>query len=508
MNLEFLSARNGQQTCSADGRFLHSSFNPQVEAQRFVDAMQCSFEPAAIVLMGTCLSWCVEPLKNRFPNTELIAVHYDSRFAEYSNGWNYSFTVTDEAESASFSNSLFNILGEEKLMITQFVSWKPSESVWPDQNTLSWRAVKSSMDMAQSVLTTRNHFNLRWFKNTVRNLSRIKRYAIPEKTSKPILVTASGPNLNKVLPFIRDNRTSFMLIAASSSISTLLANDIIPDFCISTDGGYYAKKHLRAYDTDSRLKNVPLIISGESAVPSSLTDKIPFTLLSYGDGIETILAEHLSLPSIRGLRNGTVSGTAAALALSLTTGNVYMCGLDLAPGKGFQHAEPNENDVPLFTGQSRIKTLESAQAGSRYASGSLGIYRQWFSNQNEAFNSRVFRLASESETLETLGSLKDISPETIKLPKSTDTSRKNAPSFYKIQDAPAACGQKMTDYLLSVCDLLQENPDNTRNDIWYSSIAIKTFISYLRMNPETKAEELSKLLNETTAVIKEVICHV
>lgn len=507
MELSFFPSRNGQQTCSADGRLLHSSFNPENEAQRFVQSFSCGFTPSAIVLIGACLPFCVKPLRERFPDTLLIAVQHDAVFEPYAADWDRSFTVSDETSAFSFCNSLYDYLGEEKLVTAQFISWKAAETAWPSENKYTWEAIRSCMVKAQSVLSTRNWFNLRWFRNTVHNLSRIHTFAIPEKTNLPVIVTASGPSLTKVLPFLKANRSAFILIAASSSISTLLSNDIVPDFCISTDGGHYATRHLRAYQTDSRLKNVPLIISAESAVPSPLLSEVPFILLTYGDAIETVLAEYIHIPSVKGMRNGTVSGTAAAFAAGITTGKVYMCGLDLAPGKGFQHAEPNENDVPVFTGQSRIKTLESNQASSRYGSGSLSLYRDWFSSQNESFTSKVFRLLSDDEVLEKLGSMHDVRCGDLAF-KGGRLSAAGTRKTFSMISAGSGNASSIRTYLSSVITYIHDNPSDEKCTLWYSSLTLKQYIESLRMNPEAREDELPRLASAATSVIKDVIGNV
>lgn len=515
MNLQFLNARNGQQTCSADGRYLHSSFNPEIEAERFIQSVSCTFEPEAVVLSGACLPWCLPALKEKFPSAKLIVSQYDVHFEPYSAGWDQAFFITNSKEAQDFSASLFNLLGEEKLMTTLFLSWKPSETVWPDESRLFWEATKACMEKAQSVLTTRNWFNLRWFKNTVRNLSSIHHYSLIEKTDLPVVVTASGPSLTTALPFLKANRNSFCLIAASSSISTLLANDIIPDACISTDGGWYATRHLRCYQTDERLKNVPLIISAESAVPASLYAYVPFVLLSYGDAIETLLIDELKLPVIKGLRNGTVSGTAAALASSLTSGKVYLCGLDLAPGKGFQHAEPNENDVPLFAGQTRLRSVETSQTASRFSSGSLSLYREWFSTQGPEFTSRIFRLISENDDLEPLGTMKDVFIEKLFFPKQKSNVPENfcvtsiaKPYYDAASDSGSNIHDRIRSYLYSAASFIENHPEDKANYIWFSTLAIKTYINWLRMSRESRQTGLTALVQETISGIKEVASHV
>lgn len=509
MDLQFFSARNGQLTCSAESRYLHSSFNPQAEAERFVSSISHSFEPHAIIVFGACLSWSIEPLRKAFPHSRLIAIQFNHAFENYSSEWDNVFYVTNETEASLFSIRLFELLGEEKLVASQFVSWKAAENIWPEESRFAWKALNNCLKKAQDILTSRDWFNIRWFKNTVRSLSSITTFAIPEKTDKTVIITASGPSLSNTIPFIRNNRDSFILLAASSSISTLLYNDIVPDFCISTDGGWYAKRHLRLYQTDNRLKHVPLIISAESAIPFPLFSSIPFILLTYGDSVETLLSTQSNIPSVPGLRNGTVSGTAVAFAASLTSGNIYICGLDLAPGKGFQHSEPNENDIPLFQSLSRINTVESFQSRPRFSSGSLALYREWFSSLPETLTSRVFRLISENDQLERLGNMTDVYIEHIDFKESMDGFPKiQSKTTYKTYPASKETKSVIKTVLYAAADYIEEHPEDENCYLWYSSIALKQYVNCLRMNNTDRIPALNVLAHDTAELIREVVKNV
>ena len=61
----------------------------------------------------------------------------------------------------------------------------------------------------------------------------------------PVLIVASGPSLKNILEFIKTNQNNFFIICCSSAIKSLINNSITPDFCISTDGGFWAKTHLK-----------------------------------------------------------------------------------------------------------------------------------------------------------------------------------------------------------------------------------------------------------------------
>jgi hypothetical protein len=107
-------------------------------------------------------------------------------------------------------------------------------------------------------------------------------------------------------------------------------------------------------------------------------------------------------------RNGTVSGTAACFALSITTGDVFFCGLDLASSPGFQHTNPNRLDMRSRPDDFRLKPLAHRLAESSFSSGALSVYRRWFASRSPAFTGRVYRISAEPYP-ELVGALSDLS---------------------------------------------------------------------------------------------------
>jgi hypothetical protein len=109
-------------------------------------------------------------------------------------------------------------------------------------------------------------------------------------------------------------------------------------------------------------------------------------------------------------RNGTVSGTAACFALSITAGDVFFCGLDLAPGKGFQHSLPNRLETENQTKDFRLTPLVGRCSLSSLSSGALGIYRAWFAAQDDSFASRIYRITFRPYG-NSLGKIRELSGE-------------------------------------------------------------------------------------------------
>ena len=495
MEILLIPSKNGSLTCSKGTVSLHSTFNPEKEAERFVSLIETSYTPSFIVITGPCLGYSEPFLRGRFPKAKIIAIQYSSDFQEYTKSWDHSFFITKQSDTDFINDRLFSIIGEEKLFSTLFISWKPSEKAWPELASSLWKAFKDLLAKAESVISTRNFFNRRWFLNSIRFYSSVKSICIPEKTDKPIVVTASGPSLGHALPFLKKHRESFVLIAASSSVLPLLENGIIPDFCITTDGGWWAKKHLEPLEQLVRRGvSVPLIAPPESAVPSELFSNAPIVPLSYGDFPDKLFFDATNIPFVTGERNGTVSGTAAVLALNMTTSSVFFCGLDLAPSlKGFQHTQPNALEPINSLKDSRIKPTETRITASAFSgSGSLCIYRNWFSSRNESFYKRVFRLVSEKDSLEPIPHLKDIHivseiPECF-----INGGSKPSVSYKTAESDTIRTKMQVYNFLEKIKAEIDTNPENPYNIDWYKIAALKEVVLSERAGNKTVSDEIIK----------------
>lgn len=506
MDILISTSRNGSLTCSKDSVSLHSTFNPEKEAERFVSLLEASYIPSFIVITGPCLGYAEPFLRERFPKAKIISIQYSEDFEEYSDKWDYSFCMTQKMGAELICDKLYSIIGEEKLFSTLFTSWKPSEKAWPEQAMSLWSAFKNLFSKAESVISTRDFFNRRWFLNTIRFFCSVKNVTLPKPTNMPIVITASGPSLSHALPFLKKHRDSFVLMAASSSILPLIENGLTPDYCITTDGGWWAKKHLEPlirYDI-----SVPIIAPPEAAIPNELLNAGTIIPLSYADFPDKNLFKASDIPHFLGERNGTVSGTAASLALTLTSGDVFFCGLDLASSKGYQHTQPNALEPINGMADNRRKPLETRCAASSYSGhSSLTIYRDWFSSRNESFYKRVFRIITTNDKLEPIPRLQDINidKEVPNCLLSTGTNIRK-PDVLKI-DADNN-SKSVIEYLDAAKHEIDTTEKNEYNESWYKMAALKDIILSERNGCNTISSEIHEkaisFLNEGISLANKI----
>lgn len=411
MSFEFSTAKNGAETCSYNGKFLHSKYNPQNEGEKFVANLAADFSPSCIIIIEPALSYCVPFLRNRFKDASLYAIRCSRDFSKTDALWDKVFYF--DSDKDKLSNDLFYSLGEETLFSAAFFEWTPSRGVFTEETAEIWQAIKSAVLKARDVLGTRSHFAKRWFKNSfifAANITNTEQLSVGDS---PVIIAASGRSLETSLPYLQTQRNKFFLIAVSSAYSALLRYGIIPDLVISTDGGYWAKRHIAFPASDKMLKEAnarPLFaFSSEAAVPRKILETQRILPLCYDDGSSRIFFQSAGISFMNARRNGTVSGTAAEFALTITTGPVFFCGLDQAPAKGFQHTQPNALDMDAETTFNRIKPKESKFAMSQFSSaGSLEIYRNWFITRSEYFSARLFRLSDNFRFSFGLGKIRDI----------------------------------------------------------------------------------------------------
>ncbi|MBO4728235.1 MAG: motility associated factor glycosyltransferase family protein [Spirochaetaceae bacterium] len=508
--ISFATAKNGSKTCIKDGFPLHSSYNPEKEAERFVAALDVPFEPSWIIITEPALSYPAQFLRQKFPNTKICAIRFCKDFIDYDKNWDKVFYF----ESSNLKDELFNFFGEEATGSLFFASWKPSENAFPDIYIEAWQNIKSYITLSRDVLGTRIYFNKRWNKNSLKFALYVKNVLDFKicKIDKPVVIVASGPSLERIIPYLKANRGSFFLLAVSSAVRPLIEQQLIPDAVISTDGGWYAQEHLKQLNF---FKDIPLFISTESYLPAKMLQSNTIVPLSYKDSIEALLLEKAGIDAVKAERNGTVSGTAAELALQLSD-EVFFCGLDLCSSNGFQHTQPNELELDKVPFDNRLSPLETRTALSTFASDSLSIYRNWFSTRPESFTSRVKRVYHSSAPLKfKLGNIEDIDEKAFE-----NTLKKHAPKnaayFDTVQFQNLQTSAERTKKLKDYFSELRNSFDGYYNsnkpagnapfelELWFKSLSLGDYLSLSQRHEkmsETMYNNLKDSLNGLEGIL-------
>ena len=400
--VHFENAKNGELTCKINDKYLHSKYSPTNEAKTFVNNIDCSFNPAVIFVVGAGLPYCFSYLKARFPLAIVATIQCTKDFLKYDTSWDTVFYLNDNEKN--LSEKIFSTFGEDKLFSTLCISWNPSLQIFAEKTQRALKAVLKSIAQSKDLLITRTFFNKRWTLNTLRFFTFLHSVATIKTGTQSVFIAASGPSLKDSMPFIKRNRKKIFLVAVSSSCNYFIENNIFPDVAISTDGGYYAKKHLECLID----KNIPIMLSAESAFPAKLLEQNKVIPLCYNDGLEAELFSMCGIPHVGASRNGTVSGTAVSLFLKLSNGPILLGGLDLCTNKNFVHVNPNKLELLDSLSDNRFLPLSTRTVTNSFNSTALEIYRSWFEGLPSNSKNRLFRIFSEPSNQISLAGIKDI----------------------------------------------------------------------------------------------------
>ena len=508
--ISFATAKNGSKTCIKDGFPLHSSYNPEKEAERFAATLEVPFEPSWIIITEPALSYPAQFLRQKFPNTKICAIRFCKDFIDYDKNWDKVFYF----ENSSLKDGLFNFFGEEATGSLFFASWKPSENAFPDIYIEAWQNIKSYITLSRDVLGTRIYFNRRWNKNSLKFALYVKNVLDFKicKIDKPVVIAASGPSLERIIPYLKANKSSFFLLVVSSAVRPLIEQQLIPDAVISTDGGWYAQEHLKQLNF---FKDIPLFISTESYLPAKMLQSNTIVPLSYKDSIETLLLEKAGMNAVKAERNGTVSGTAAELALQLSD-EVFFCGLDLCSSNCFQHTQPNELELDKVPSDNRLLPLETRTALSTFASDSLNIYRNWFSTRPESFANRVKRVYHNGTPLKfKLGNIEDIDEKAFENALKKHAP-KNAAYFDTVQfqnlQTSAERAKKLKQYFSELRKAFYDYYNSNKPvenapfelELWFKSLSLGDYLSLSQRHEkmsETMYNNLKDSLNGLEGIL-------
>lgn len=229
----------------------------------------------------------------------------------------------------------------------------------------------------------------------------------------PIALCASGPSLEGSLKALCDNQNKLIIVALSSALLPLVSAGVLPDFVITTDAGYWARHHLFIL---AKYPSIKVALPPSAAFPFNaikdyralqknraqklkMGEQLPtFILLNYNDDlcskVQSLWEKDACAPSLKASANGTVSGTALELSLTLTGGDIFFFGLDLSEyGAQRSHCLPNALDAANYKKTNRLSTLETAHTRAFCNKESLKVYEKWFSTFEKGAP-RFYRVAS------------------------------------------------------------------------------------------------------------------
>ena len=393
---------------------LHSRYNPQGEAERYIDSLSLNEKTRYFILIEPGLGYIVAPLKRKAPHAKVIALHAEKPSqipavqgpaAQADSQWypETGVSVQEFLEAEIPDSQAFEI---------RLLEWRPALNVYGQLYRALVDEAATFIKRSDANARTTKAFGSRWFKNFFKNLSIIKTVISPVRpvndnlvVSSPLLVTGAGPGLEEAIPVIKSVVPGgLFVLASSSSIAALEANDLTPDLAISTDGSYWARLHLfNSFRNNSKKKEAcPLAVALTAALPSQC-NALPVLVISDGSLWQTLILRELQIPFVALPQRGTVTAVALDLAFALTGGQIYIAGMDLENRDMRSHARPYSFDILIEEKASRANPAYSQtykRSSLLKAGGSYDIYASWFEKQLPNYPRPLYSIGKNNSIFE------------------------------------------------------------------------------------------------------------
>jgi len=347
--------------------FLHSKFNPEKEAERFIGQIE-NFNFDLFVILGFGFAYHVEELLKKIGKNSIILIIEKEACIFY-----------EAIKNRDLSNFLSNnktiiLLDPTEEKIAQFMKGKSSKKVTFINHRGSFQLnssyyknitakMKSYISTKEVNIATLAKFEKLWSSNISKNIiSIIKTPGVnifyDKFNSIPAIVVAAGPSLNKSISFIKQNSSKSIIIAVDTSLKILLKNNIVPHFTISVDPQIINARYFEG------LKEIDTILVTDPTVHPSLFrffkgqkvfTGVAFEIMKW---IEKITGEKGEIT-----HGGSVSTNAYDFAKRLGCNKIIMVGQDLAFTEGLAHAKGSYLDEQLHNKTFKFKTIETFNRG-------------------------------------------------------------------------------------------------------------------------------------------------
>ncbi len=424
-------AKSGHPFAIFNGLHLHSGYNPEREAQKFVLSQLGSRVPATVLVVGPGLGYIGAELRRRGAFTVhvfLSAFTYSAAVERGDAAWHprsdddaMALSAAESQDAVSLRSFLRSVLNDTDTVGLEVISWSPCLEAFPAQAERALSTVADVVRESNANLTTIAAFGVRWFRNLCANFRDIGSLRTTPSTCHEVVLVAAGPSLEAAIPTLQElfhaNRPELEIWAVGTALRPLIAAGVAPRMVITSDASYFALEHLNAErSSPAYCIAAPLTAARGLARRAALQ-----VVLNQGSIIEQDLYSNCRLPSIYLPANGTVAGTALELALRVCSGRVVLVGLDLGYRDIQPHARPHSFEHYLWRQESRLQPLYSMFAtralehstrtsNGRRSTRQLQNYESWFRRRLSELRGRVTTLGPSAVEL----NVPKITPDELK----------------------------------------------------------------------------------------------
>jgi len=157
-----------QQNRLEKAKLLHSRYNPQAEADRYISSLSLGENILFFILIEPGLGYITASLKTKFPKAKVIALHIEQPINEMTvknpdSQW-YLETGT------SVQDFLETEIPDTKAEEIRLIEWRPALSVYGQAYLALLKETVEFIKRVDASARTYSTFGQRWFRNFFKNL--------------------------------------------------------------------------------------------------------------------------------------------------------------------------------------------------------------------------------------------------------------------------------------------------------------------------------------------------
>jgi hypothetical protein len=457
-------AKNGNPTLEINGTLIHSTYNPDKEAQRIAEehlreskkVEQEDETQGPIFFLGAGLLYSVEAILGYTKNRPLIIVEADPLVLRAALSNRDCETILrheqlviicgGRADTITGALDIFSgnpILLRNTAIISLYKTWY----------TEAENILQNFIQRKKTNIATQKRFGKRWQQNIQKNLHLLSevpgiQYLKGTLKELPFLLVAAGPSLDLLRPYIHKIKDRTVIVATDTAVRFLLSENVYPDFVMLADPQYWNARHF-----DSCNLSYSILISEIGAYPSVFNLKTRASFLSASCVPFAANSEQAVDSKDKLLAGGSVATSAWDFCRYLGAKKIWIAGLDLSfPGyrthfRGALFEEKSHSNCtrirPAETWSYSLlqdgfpeKTF-STEGQSLQSDKRLSLYAKWFEehikNGNTIPSVRLSSIGIQINGLDTESPeqlLKEIEQRTIINAKIEDAINKMQADFF------------------------------------------------------------------------------
>lgn len=246
---KIVDSKNGMKNLIIEEkRYLHSRYNPDREAEQWVNGINICDEDSILVI-GIGLGYYLEKLIKKYPDKKMFIVEPDldifihalcqNDFKEFFDNKNIIFLIDINIDAICVI--LSDYLYYDAINNIYFAELPAYKIEYKDFIEELYSSIQRSIYDLRGNIATQLYFANLWIYNTIRNLKGLTD-DLSAKVFKglcrdiPVVIVSAGPSLGKNINLLKQLYSKALIIAVGSAVNILENNNILPHMIMGIDG--------------------------------------------------------------------------------------------------------------------------------------------------------------------------------------------------------------------------------------------------------------------------------